>query len=113
MNIASNGDTSLPPVSQRLSSQEVTMDLTMCGLLVERAEELARLYREHGNWNEVEEVWFEERLSNRSTRGSSRKIYRVLTSRFKNAPSGLPNPRDLPAVFNKCETIQNKAHAHL
>jgi len=33
------------------------MDLTMCGLLVERAEELARLYAEHGNWNDVKERW--------------------------------------------------------
>jgi len=85
------------------------MDLTMCGLLVERAEELARLYRKHGNWNDVKDVWFEERLSNRSTRGSSQKIYRVLTSRFKNAPSSLPNPRDLPLVFDKCATVQDKA----
>jgi len=85
------------------------MDLTMCGLLVERAEELARLYREHGNWNDVADVWFEERLSNRSTRGSSRKIYRVLTSRFKNAPSTLPNPRDLPDVFDECATVEHKA----
>jgi hypothetical protein len=103
------GKISLPPVSQRLSSAEVNMDLTMCGLLVERAEELAQLYREHGNWNEVREVWFEERLSNRSTRGSSQKIYRVLTSRFKNAPSSLPNPRDLPLVFDKCSTMREKA----
>ena len=37
------------------------MDLTMCGLLPGRAEEIARLYREHGDWNQVEEIWFEER----------------------------------------------------
>jgi len=82
---------SSPPVA--ISSAlpgDVNMDLTMCGLLVERAEELARLYAEHGNWNDVKERWFDERLSNRSTRGSSQKIYRVLTSRFKNAPTDLP-----------------------
>jgi len=33
------------------SADEVNMDLTMCGLLPERAAELAQLYREHGNWN--------------------------------------------------------------
>jgi hypothetical protein len=100
---------SLGSLSQQFSSKEVNMDLTMCGLLIERAEEVAHLYQEHGNWNEVEQVWFEERLSNRSTRGSSRKIYRVLTSRFKNAPSSLPNPRNLPAVLNKSETVRDKA----
>ncbi len=85
------------------------MDLTTCGLLTERAEELAQLYREYGDWNEVEQVWFEERLSKRSTRDSSQGIYRVLTSRFKNAPSDLPNPRDLPVVLDKCETVRDKA----
>lgn len=85
------------------------MDLTMCGLLVERAEELARLYQEHGNWNDVKDVWFEERMSERSTRGSSQKIFRVLTSRFKNAPRTLPNPRDLPVVLDTCTTSRDKA----
>ncbi len=85
------------------------MDLTMCGLLVERAEELSSLYEEHGNWNTVKEVWFDERRANRSTRGSAQKIYRVLTSRFKNAPADLPNPRDLPAVLDACATSRDKA----
>jgi len=85
------------------------MDLTMCGLFVERAEELARLYAEHGNWNDVKERWFDERLSNRSTRGSSQKIYRVLTSRFKNAPTDLLNPSVLPTIFDECQTTRDKA----
>jgi hypothetical protein len=85
------------------------MDLTRCGLLVERAEELVRLYAKHGNWNDVQEVWFDERLSNRSTKGSSQAIYRVLTSRFKNAPTALPNPSNLPAIFEKSQTTRDKA----
>ena len=110
MTLVSDGDGSpLPSLSRRLSPADVTMDLTMCGLLVERAAELARLYAEHGNWNDVEEVWFDERLSNRSTRGSSRKIHRVLTSRFKNAPPALPNPSILPAIFDECRTTRDKA----
>lgn len=99
----------LPSLSRQLSPSEVTMNLTTCGLLVERAEELARLYREHENWNQVEEIWFEERRANRSTRGSSQKIYSVLTSRLKNAPASLPNPRDLPTVLDACTTSQDKA----
>jgi len=104
-----DGNAPFSSLSRRFSHEEVNMDLTMCGLLIERAEELAQLYREHGNWNDVEQIWFEERRSNRSTRGSSRKIYRVLTSRMKNAPSCLPNPRDLPEVLSKCGTTQDKA----
>ncbi|WP_233738213.1 BrxA family protein [Halocatena pleomorpha] len=85
------------------------MDLTMCGLLVDRAEELARLYADLGNWNDVKHIWFDERLSNRSTRESSQKIFRILTSRFKNAPTALPNPSRLPNVFEHCETTRDKA----
>jgi len=85
------------------------MDLTMCGLLLERAEELAQLYAAHGNWTDVKDIWFDERLSNRSTRGSSQKIYRVLTSRFKTAPTALPNPSALPTVFEECKTTREKA----
>jgi len=42
-------------------------------------------------------------------RGSSQKIYRVLTSRFKNAPTDLPNPSVLPTIFDECQTTRDKA----
>ena len=32
------------------------MGLTMCGLLPDRAEEIARLYREHGDWSQVKKI---------------------------------------------------------
>lgn len=99
----------LESLSRVFSPDEVSMDLTMCGLLPERAAEIAQLYREQGNWNQVKEVWFEERRANRSTRDSSQKIYRVLASRFKNAPPGLPNPRDLPDILDSCTTPQDRA----
>ena len=99
----------LQPLSGQLSPGDVTMDLTMCGLLVERAEELAHLYSEHSNWNDVKQIWFDERLSNRSTRNSSQKIYSVLTSRLKNAPESLPNPGDLPKILDDCNTSRDKA----
>lgn len=109
MNSLPDGGEGPPSLSLEFSHEEINMDLTMCGLLPERAEELIRLYREHKNWNQVKEVWFEERRANRSTRGSSQKIFRVLTSRLKNAPASLPNPRDLPAVLDVCATSQDKA----
>ncbi|GGJ17143.1 hypothetical protein GCM10008995_28780 [Halobellus salinus] len=109
MNTLPDGDNGPPSLSRTFSPEEVNMDLTMCGLLPERAEEIARLYREHGNWNQVKEIWFEERRANRSTKGSSQKIYRVLSSRFKNAPATLPNPSDLPAVLDTCSSSRDKA----
>lgn len=106
--ITDGGGTQPPSLSNRFSQDEVNMDLTMCGLLVERAEEIAQIYNKHGNWNQVKEIWFDERRANRSTRGSSQKIYRILASRFKNAPASLPNPRDLPTVLDTCSTPQDK-----
>ncbi|TKX79068.1 DUF1819 family protein [Halorubrum sp. SD626R] len=109
MNTLPDGDNGPPSLSRTFSPEEVNMDLTMCGLLPDRAEEIARLYREHGNWNQVKEIWFEERRANRSTKGSSQKIHRVLSSRFKNAPATLPNPSDLPAVLDTCSSSRDKA----
>lgn len=110
MTVLPDGGTSrLSSLTRQLSPAEVTVDLTMCGLLVERAEELARLYDEQGTWNEVRDVWFEERRANRSTEGSARKIHRILTSRLKHAPTSLPNPRDLPDVFDACATPRDEA----
>ena len=100
-----------PPssLSHELERQEVDMSLTQCGLLPDRMESIARVYREHGNWNKVKDVWFEERLSDRSTRDSSQKIFSVLSSRLKNAPASLPKPRFLPAVLDDCVTARDKA----
>lgn len=109
MNTLPDGDNGPPSLSRTFSPEEVNMDLTMCGLLPDRAEEIARLYREHGNWNQVKDIWFEERRANRSTEGSSQKIYRVLSSRFKNAPATLPNPSELPAVLDTCSSSRDKA----
>jgi hypothetical protein len=106
---ADGGDSPFSTSSYYPSPNDVTMDLTMCGLLTEQTEELARLYASHGNWNDVRQIWFDERLSKRSTRGSSQKIYRILTSRLKSAPTTLPNPKVLPRLFNDCRTTQDKA----
>lgn len=109
MNTLPDDGAGVSSLSRQLSPEEVTMELTSCGLLTERATELARLYREHVNWTRVEDVWFEERRANRSTTESARKLYRILTSRFKNAPAALPNPRDLPAVLDRCSSSRDTA----
>jgi hypothetical protein len=105
----SQGNTVLPTLDSTFSRDKVSMDLTMCGLLVDRAEELATLYADHSDWAAVERIWFDERLDDRSTKGSSRKIYRVLTSRFKNAGPELPAVVQLSSVFEQCETRREKA----
>lgn len=85
------------------------MDLTMCGLLVDQAEEMAKLYADHRDWTTVEDIWFNKRIDGRSTRGSSQKVYRVLSSRFKTADRSLPSIARLPFVFDQCDTERGKA----
>lgn len=85
------------------------MALTMCGLLVEKAEQLSQLYARHRDWTVVEEKWETERYDERSTRDSSKKIYRVLSSRFKTAHSNLPPITKLPFVFDQCANHRDKA----
>ena len=102
------GDT-LPSLDTTFSHDEVSMALTRCGLLVDRAETLARLYAQHRDWTVVEEKWIEERFDERSTRGSSKGIYRALSSRFKTAGSELPSIVQLPSVLDQCETMRDKA----
>lgn len=72
-------------------------------------ESIAQVYREQGHWNEVKEAWFEERLSDRSTRDSSQKIFSVLSSRLKNSPASLPKPRTIPIILDNCVTARDKA----
>jgi len=103
------GRTSIPSLDSTFSHDEVSMDLTMCGLQVDHAEEMARLYATHRDWTTVEDRWFEERVDGRSTRGSSRKVYSVLSSRFKTADPALPSIARLPSVFEQCQSERDKA----
>jgi len=100
---------SLPSLDATYTHDEVTMNLTSCGLLVENAEILAKLYAKHRDWTVVEERWLEERFDQRSTRGSSKKIYRILSGRFKTATGELPSIATLPSIFEQCETTHEKA----
>lgn len=110
MGLRTDGEgSSSKSLDSTFSREEVSMDLTRCGLLVEKAEAIARLYATHRDWPTVEEQWFEERLDERSTRGSSQGIYRVLSSRFKTADRSLPAIAALPSIFEQCETHRDKA----
>jgi len=103
------GDRFPPSLDSTFSRDEVSMALTRCGLLVDRAETLARLYAHHRDWTVVEEKWIEERVDERSTRGSSKGIYRALSSRFKTVGSELPSIAQLPSVLDQCETGRDRA----
>lgn len=110
MSFRGDGDGgSISTLGSSFSQDEISMDLTMCGLLVDRAEEMARLYATHRDWTTVEDRWFERKLDGRSTQGSSRKVYRVLSSRFKTADRSLPSIARLPSVFDQCERKRDKA----
>ena len=110
MTLRTDGNGShLPSLDSIFSQNEVTMALTRCGLLVEKAEKLAQLYARHRDWTVVEEKWHDERFDERSTRGSSQTIYRALSSRFKTAGGSLPSIAQLPSVFEQCETSHDKA----
>lgn len=110
MTLRTDGEGSnLPSLDATFSQNEVSMALTRCGLLVEKAETLAELYARHRDWTVVEDKWLNERFDERSTRASSQTIYRALSSRFKTAGSSLPAIARLPSVFEQCETSRDKA----
>jgi hypothetical protein len=110
MSIHTDGQgNSLPTLDSQFGHDEVSMDLTRCGLLVEKAEKVARLYARHRDWTVVEERWLEERFDERSTRDSSQGIYRILSSRFKTAGANLPAIARLPSILDQCETKRDKA----
>jgi len=89
--VADGSGPPLPSLSRQLSPGDVNMDLTMCGLFVERAEELARLYARTRELERCQREMVRRTTIEPKHTGSSQKIYRVLTSRFKNAPTDLPN----------------------
>ncbi len=110
MDVLSDGDGILvPSLSRQFSPEQVNMTLTQCGLLPDRTGKLAQLYREQGNWNEVKNRWFNERISARSTKDSSQKIFSVLSSRLKSPPTSLPKPHTLPPVLDSCATGTDEA----
>lgn len=112
MDAASDDDGELvSSLSGQFSPDHVDMTLTQCGLLPGRTEELAQLYRNQGNWNDVKDRWFEERVSTRSTKNSSQNIFRVLSSRLKTSSTNLPRPDTLPTVLNNCVMERDKAQS--
>lgn len=110
MTVRTDGEgITLPTLDSMYSHDEVSIDLTRCGLLVDKAETIVRLYARHRDWTVVEEKWLEGRYDERSTRDSSKGIYRVLSSRFKTAGGNLPAIVRLPSILDQCGTTRDKA----
>lgn len=98
-----------PSLNSVFSPESISMDLTSCGLLVDRAEKISRLYAKHLDWNKTKEIWHDSRLGGRGSRHSSQKIFRILKSRFQSAGSELPVIEKLPTIFDLCESHRSKA----
>lgn len=105
----SNGASELPSLQGRLEQSEVTADLTGAGLLVERVELIARLYSEHQSWADAREVWHEQRVSERGSRSSAQKIFRILRRRLQTGASHLPSVVRLAELFDTCQGQRAKA----
>lgn len=102
-------ETVTPSLDSQFSHDDISMELTRCGLLVDNAEQLARLYSDHRDWAVVEQEWIENRVDQRSTKTSSKGIYRALSGRFNTISGALPRITRLPSVFDQCETTRDKA----
>lgn len=110
MSLRADGEgAQIPSLDAEFTHDEVSMSLTRCGLLVEKAETIAQLYARHRDWTVVEERWVEGRFDERSTKGSSKEIYRILSSRFKTASAELPAITRLPSILDRCDTARDKA----
>ncbi|WP_168210677.1 BrxA family protein [Persicimonas caeni] len=99
----------LPTLQGRLEQSDVTADLTGAGLLVDRVELIARLYKEHQSWAEVREIWHSQRISERGSRGSAQKIFRILRRRLQTGASHLPSVPQLAEILDACRGERAKA----
>jgi hypothetical protein len=99
----------IPSLEGKLSETDITVALTEAGLLVERTEEIVRLYAEHRSWTKVKERWHEERVHGRGSRDSAQKIFRIVRRRLQSGGGDLPGISALHTSVQECPTEQAKA----
>ena len=85
------------------------MELTQCGLQIERTHESAALYSEELDWTTVKERWYDERVANRSSRNSSEKLLITIRARLQSAGDGLPSVPLLPEILDQCRNERDQA----
>lgn len=101
--------TELQTLKGCIPKDEVSMNLTEAGLLVERSQLISEVYAETLDWGKTKEVWHERRLADRGSRHSSQKIFRILRSRFQAAGDTLPSMPQLSNIYSLCSTERDKA----
>lgn len=106
-NTSTNGP--LASLAGQINRDEVSMDLTEAGLLVERTEAIADIYAETLDWSKTKELWHDQRLADRGSRHSAQKIFRVIRSRFQAAGDSLPTIPQLANLYNTCVKARDKA----
>lgn len=107
--LITEGEAFPPSLNSTFSTEDVSMDLTTSGLLVNRVERISQLYAEYLEWDRTKEVWHENRLGNRGSRESSQKIFHILKSRLQSSGTQLPSVKQLSTIFDLCENHRDKA----
>jgi len=85
------------------------MDLTGCGMNIEKTEKIVNLYAEFLEWEKVKEKWHEKRLGGRGSRHSSQKVFHILKKRLQSGNNDLPSVKSLSKILDVCEKKREKA----
>lgn len=99
----------IPSLVGSLPDSEIKTDLTQCGLQIERTQEIASLYAEELDWTTVQELWYDDRVANRSSQDSSRKVFSPIKYRLQSAGEGFPPVPLLPEILEQCRNERDKA----
>lgn len=99
----------IPSLVGSFPESEITMGLTRCGLQTERTREISSLYAEELDWTLVKELWYGERVANRSSRNSSQSLLIEIRARLQAAGEGLPSVPLLPAILDQCRNERDQA----
>jgi len=106
-----NGDLDswVPSLIGTLPESKITMALTRCGLQTERTHEISSLYADELDWTSVKDIWYDERVANRSSRNSSKSLLIAIRARLQSAGEGLPSVPVLPEILDQCRNERDQA----
>jgi len=106
-----NGDLDswVPSLVGTLPESKITMALTRCGLQTDRTHEISSLYADELDWTSVKDIWYDERVANRSSRNSSKSLLIAIRARLQSAGEGLPSVPVLPEILDQCRNERDQA----
>ena len=99
----------IPSLAGTLPESDITTGLTQCGLQTDRTNEIASLYAEELDWTSVKDIWYDERVAERSSKNSSKKLLVTIRSRLQSAGEGLPSVPQLPSILDQCRNEREEA----